>query len=82
MRVVFGEVKKNNSDMLQVALEVYKRSPVIDVRVPAGERMTTKGLTCGVHVWKALLPVIASAIEEFEKQLANPSSEFAIEIGQ
>ena len=81
MRVVYGEVKKNNSDTLLIALEVYKGSPVIDVRVPAGERMTTKGLTCGVHVWKALLPVIASAIEEFEKKLADPLSDLAKEAG-
>jgi len=81
MRTVFGMIKKNNSEDVQVAFEIFKTHPVIDVRVPAGEKMSTKGLTMGILRWKELLPIIAAAIEEFEKQLADPASDFAKEAG-
>jgi len=82
MRTVFGMIKKNNSENVVVALEIFKSHPVVDVRVPAGEKMSTKGLTMGILRWKELLPIIAAAIEAFEMQLADPESDFAKEIGQ
>lgn len=82
MRTVFGTIRKNNSEDVQVAFEIYKKQPIIDVRVPAGEKMSTKGLTMGVLRWKELLPILAGAIEEFERQLADPDSDFVKESGQ
>jgi hypothetical protein len=81
MRTVFGTIKKNNAEDVQVALEIYKKQPVIDVRVQAGEHMSKKGLSMGILRWKELVPIIAAAIEEFEKQLADPASDLAKEAG-
>jgi hypothetical protein len=71
MRTVVGSIKKNAAEDVEVAIDYYKKQPVIDVRVPAGEKMTTKGLTMGVRRWKEILPIIADAIEQFEKQLTD-----------
>lgn len=77
MRTVFGTIKKNNAEDVQVAFEFYKGQPIIDVRVHAGEKMSKKGLTMGVLRWKELLPILADAVEEFERQLADPGSGMA-----
>jgi len=81
MRTVFGTIKKNNAENVLVAFEIYKKQPIIDVRVPVGEKMSTKGLTMGIQRWKELLPILAAGIEEFERQLADPESEVAQAVG-
>lgn len=81
MRIIIGTIKKNSAQDVQVALDKWKGHHVIDVRIPFAEgKMTTKGLTMGAARWKELLPMIAAAIEEFEKQLANPDSEYAKDV--
>lgn len=74
METIFGTIKKNGSENVQVTSNIYKKSPVIDVRVRVGDKLSRKGLTMGLSGWKEILPIIAAAVEELEKQLADPDS--------
>lgn len=78
MRTVFATMSKNAGETLELAGEIFKKHAVLDVRVPTGGGFkTTKGLTMTVAKWRELLSILPAAIEEFERQLADPDSEFA-----
>ena len=75
-RHVVGEIQKNNSEKILVALEIYKGHPVLDVRVFAGGKTTRKGITAGISRWQELTPLLTAAIDYYSEQLADPESEY------
>jgi hypothetical protein len=68
---VLAEVRKNSFEVVQVRRAVYRRVPLLDVRVwrvsavPGDSgRPTRKGIALRPETWAEVLPALAKAVEE------------------